>query len=214
MKKNNYKSQDNTVQEVKSSRELVSDAKTVKHPGDTAFIGSINDNSGARNNKFFKYFKLAFFIILSVFIIIVITYVFIKGNNDTKTVSLNSDEVSRQDIKFELNKELNNPVNTSDMDQKKIYYSGILAKLSALGDTDKAADLYVKEIMALNIVFDVQTQEWLISSLVANGYNAEAKKAVNDLLPLLETDFQKIGDEYKTEVIKKINYYKNLENTL
>ncbi len=159
--------------------------------------------------------KIIFLFCLLVLISAVVVYYFVKNDNNQTTANNENPGYSQQAIKNELEEQLKNPVkDDSDIENKKTYYSGVFVKLSALGDSSKTADLYINEVAKLNITFDVQTQEWLVNSLIANGYTDNAKKVVDDTLVILNKNLQQVEGKYKPELQSKIIYYQKLEANL
>lgn len=93
------------------------------------------------------------------------------------------------------------------LDEKKLYFEQVLVTLSAADDTTKTAKFYVQNIAPYNLVFDSDTQDWLISSLIANGYKVEAKNVIQQTIAKLQKDTTTASEAYIPSIQKKIDKY-------
>lgn len=200
--------------EVDSAKRIVNPDNKIAN-GEALIFGKLEDvKKQSRYKMLFKFGKIYFPTLLIIFIVIVFIYIFLLKPNKIESPNLPNKNISTESLTKDLNKELENPVKLNDPIKQRQYFDSMLLKLNATGDSTGTAQIYVKSIQPTNITFDVEIQEWIISSLIAGGYKDSAKKAINDTLPILNEDFQQAEEQYKQNISIKISYYQKLEASL
>ena len=193
------------------------DIALAKRPSATQNSKTIVSSVGS-SSKFtiLKNRKNIFIIVISLcaLILLVATGAWYINRSDDKLV-FPAPQLQLDDVAGSLDSLLQQKLpSDASITQKTEYYESIVSKLTALEDTRRTAEIYINQIQPQGIKLSIEASEWLVTSLIANGYKQEARAVAGELVVMLNQRMTEVPPDSQQSLSSLIQYYATLKDTL